>query len=164
MWNYAELVISMSGSFSILRNNSKGHPWESEIRQLLLRCCPRGIASYRNSIFIVSGYCAVSYVSLHSLFLTNFSCTFFCFDLDVENKVFILSHRSYHNISPPDPWKWKWSNAVGKKWNEHFLMYIYYKQCEIKQKFLWKWFIIKDYSVIFFLFKRSAPLCFKASD
>ena len=25
-----------------------------------------------------------------------------------------LCLRSYHNISPPDPWKWKWSNAVGK--------------------------------------------------
>ena len=38
------------------------------------------------------------------------------------------SLRSYHNISPPDPWKW--SNGVGKKWNEHYLMYIYHKQCE----------------------------------
>ena len=27
-----------------------------------------------------------------------------------------LSHslRSYHNMSPPDLWKWKWSNGVGK--------------------------------------------------
>ena len=27
-----------------------------------------------------------------------------------------ISHslRSYHNMSPPDLWKWKWSNGVGK--------------------------------------------------
>ena len=35
------------------------------------------------------------------------------------------SLRSYHNISPPDPWKW--SNGVGKKWNEHILI------CLLKQ-------------------------------
>ena len=28
----------------------------------------------------------------------------------------VVSHslRSYHNMSPPDLWKWKWSNGVGK--------------------------------------------------
>ena len=28
----------------------------------------------------------------------------------------LISHslRSYHNMSPPDLWKWKWSNGVGK--------------------------------------------------
>ena len=29
--------------------------------------------------------------------------------------------------------KWKWSNGE-EKWNEHNLMYIYHKQCEIMQK------------------------------
>ena len=37
------------------------------------------------------------------------------------------SLRSYHDISLPDPWKWKWSNGVGnsrKQWNWYNLMYI----------------------------------------
>ena len=45
-----------------------------------------------------------------------------------------ISHslRSCHNMSPPDPWKWKWSNGeMGIIWC------IYHKQCWIKLKIQW---------------------------
>ena len=46
------------------------------------------VPSYRNSIFIVSGYCAVSYVSLRSLFV--FSQNFFFFF------IFLRTYKSVH--------------------------------------------------------------------
>ena len=40
-----------------------------------------------------------------------------------------------HQMSPARGWKWKWSNAVEKKWNGPILMHIYDKQCEIMHTF-----------------------------
>ena len=33
---------------------------------------------------------------------------------DMEDNIVCHSLRSYHNMSPPDLWKWKWSNGVRK--------------------------------------------------
>ena len=41
----------------------------------------------------------------------------------IRKRLLRRSLRSYHNTSLPDP----------RKWNEHNLVYIYHKHCEIKQ-------------------------------
>ena len=63
-------------------------------------------------------------VKLQEFVPDSFEC-FQCLCLISAHICISHSLRSYHNMSPLDPWKWKWSNV---KWNV---------KCEIKQKVQW---------------------------
>ena len=63
----------------------------------------------------------VSHTDYHSLMEKKHKrdchpCRFLHLCSILASEPFCLGHslRSYHNMSPPDLWKWKWSNGVGK--------------------------------------------------
>ena len=61
----------------------------------------------------ISDYCCASQSGVHPARVDRLSYR----SLVLLRGQICHSLRSYHNMSPPDPWKWKWSNGVGKTAN-----------------------------------------------